>query len=352
MEPTVTSIPDHPVEGPEAWNAAALGADDGWIHPLSDADRAELRAAVDQVKAAGLGLFRFGRDDFSLPTLGPRMRAIMTDVEQGRGCALMRGLDADAYNLSDLTLLYWGLGVHMGTPISQNARGDLVGNVRDAGKSYNAVNIRGYTTNAALPPHCDPADTVSLLCVTAASAGGESLIASAPAIFNELLVSEPELLAPLFMGFYFDLRGEGTTGEVNEVTRHRVPIFHWHEGRLSCRYNRRTILDGQRKAGAPLEGIDLRAVERITELAEDDRFRYEMTFRPGDIQILSNHTVLHFRRAFESDPAASVRRHLLRLWTNVDEDLARPLRPEFAERLNNGPRGGVYVTDRHAGWVP
>ncbi len=346
------NIPENTIDGLDAWSAAELKADDKWIHQLSNADKAELKSAVDSVKTKGLDVFCFGREDFSLPTLGSRIKSIMTDVEKARGCALIRGLSVDSYSINDLSLLYWGLGVHMGTPISQNARGDLIGNVRDAGKSYNSTNIRGYTTNAALPPHCDPADTVSLLCVKAAITGGESLLASAPAIFNELISTEPELLPPLFKGFYFDLRGEGTTGEINEVTRHRVPVFHWHAGRLSCRYNRRTIVDGQRKAGEPLEGLDLRAVDRVAELAEDERFRFEMTFLPGDIQILSNHTILHFRRAFESNLTSQAPRHLLRLWTNVDEELARPLRPEFAERLNNGPRGGVYVTDHHAGWVP
>lgn len=348
----MTSIPDQPIEGPEAWTAAELAADDGWIHNLDADEVAELRSAVAGAKDVGLDTFHFGRDDFSLPTLAQRLGGIMADVEQGRGCALIRGLDPAAYDLDDLKLLYWGLGVHMGTPISQNARGDLVGSVRDSGKSYNGINVRGYTTSAALPPHCDPADTVSLLCVEAASAGGESLIASAVAVFNEILATEQELLPPLFEGFHFDLRGEGTTGDPMEVTRHPVPVFHWHAGKLSCRYNRRTIMDGQRKAGAPLEGVALRAVDRVAQLADDDRFRYEMTFRPGDIQILSNHNVLHFRRAFENGAEAGSARHLLRLWANVDDDIARPLRPEFAERLNNGPRGGVYVTEDHAGWVP
>ena len=156
----------------DAWSAE-LKADDKWIHQLSNADKAELKkSAVDSVKTKRLDVFCFGRDDFSLPTLGSRIKSIMTDVEKARGCALIRGLSVGSYSINDLSLLYWGLGVHMGTPISQNARGDLIGNVRDAGKSYNST-TSGYTTNAALPPHCDPADTVSLLCVKAAIKGGE-----------------------------------------------------------------------------------------------------------------------------------------------------------------------------------
>ena len=43
-----------------------------------------------------------------------------------------------------------------------------------------------------------------------------------------------------------------------------------------------------------------------------------MDLAPGEVQWLSNHTVLHGRTAYPdpADPAA--RRHLLRLWLSVD----------------------------------
>ena len=135
------------------------------------------------------------------------------------------------------------------------------------------------------------------------------------------------------------------------MTRHKVPVFHWHQGRLSSRYNRKTIIDGMAKAGRPLEGDALEAVNRVAEIAQRDDVHYAMHLKRGDIQLLSNHAVLHFREAFENTGTGEGR-HMLRLWTNVDPHLARPLRPEFAERLNTGPRGGIHVTDRHAGWVP
>ena len=68
-----------------------------------------------------------------------------------------------------------------------------------------------------------------------------------------------------------------------------------------------------------------------------------MVFRQGDIQLLSNHSVLHSRAAFEDYPEPERKRDLLRLWLNVRE--GRPLVPEFAERLNTGPRGGVHVRE-------
>ena len=88
----------------------------------------------------------------------------------------------------------------------------------------------------------------------------------------------------------------------------------------------------------------------MERLAEDDRFRYDMEFEPGDIQILNNYSVLHARGAFEDGPGGG--RHLLRLWLNLDAAIARPLDPAFADKNNTGPRGGIHVHADHAGCVP
>ena len=40
-----------------------------------------------------------------------------------------------------------------------------------------------------------------------------------------------------------------------------------------------------------------------------------MALEPGDIQLLSNHTIVHARTAYEDDPGR--KRHLLRLWLTL-----------------------------------
>jgi alpha-ketoglutarate-dependent taurine dioxygenase len=42
-----------------------------------------------------------------------------------------------------------------------------------------------------------------------------------------------------------------------------------------------------------------------------------MQFEPGDIQLLSNHRVLHARTAYEDAPGETRGRHLLRLWLSL-----------------------------------
>ncbi len=42
-----------------------------------------------------------------------------------------------------------------------------------------------------------------------------------------------------------------------------------------------------------------------------------MHFEPGDIQLISNHTILHARTAYEDWDEPSRKRHLLLLWLSV-----------------------------------
>ncbi|MDA1090746.1 MAG: TauD/TfdA family dioxygenase [Proteobacteria bacterium] len=331
----------HPVIGPSAWTSAELAADHSWVYALSADDIGELEAAADAVRSKGLRLYEFGQDDFPLPGLAAMIADIAGQLEGGRGCALIRGLDAARYDEETLKMMYWGFGLHWGVPISQNAKGQLIGHVRDTARDYHSKNVRGYTTNARISPHCDPADCVSLLCAHPAKKGGESEISSAMSIYNRILETHPEYLEPLTEGFHFDLRGEGVSDDPDEVTFNKVPVFSYFDGHLSCRFNAKTILDGQTKAGAPLNGLALAAVNKVAELAQDPEFRLDLTFRQGDIQILNNYLILHARGGFEDHPEPERRRNLLRLWSNLHN--GRKLAPEFANRLNTGPRGGVMV---------
>ena len=338
------NFPAQPVDEAAAWRPSDLASDTSWVHRLNGDELTELDAAARLVSSRGLAAGEFERDDFPVPDLSGRIDRILHELEHGRGCVLIRGLDVTRYDMPTLKILYWGLGVHLGLPVTQNARGDLIGQVTDSGSEYQSKNVRGYTTNDAIRFHCDAADGVSLLCVHHAKSGGDSVIASSLTIFNEILQHSPQYLDALAEGFYFDLRGEGATGDPDEVTRHKVPVFSYYDGRLSARYNRKTIEDGQAKAGDPLSSGRLEAVRLVEDLANREDIRFNMTFERGDIQLLNNHMILHAREAFEDFPEPERKRNLLRLWFNFRN--ARKLDPIFAERLNTGPRGGVAVKNQ------
>jgi hypothetical protein len=95
---------------------------------------------------------------------------------------------------------------------------------------------------------------------------------------------------------------------------------------------------------APLTPRQIEALDLFDALANDPALHMHMEFRPGDIQLVYNHTLLHDRTSFEDWPEPGRRRHLLRLWLAPPD--ARPLPPVFAERYGSvipGERGGVSV---------
>jgi hypothetical protein len=55
-----------------------------------------------------------------------------------------------------------------------------------------------------------------------------------------------------------------------------------------------------------------------------------LTFERGDIQFLLNHVTVHGRTAFEDWPEPERKRHLFRLWLNLDGE--RPTPQALTER--------------------
>ena len=86
------------------------------------------------------------------------------------------------------------------------------------------------------------------------------------------------------------------------------------------------------------------AFDLFDALANDAKLRLDMEFRPGDIQVLHNHQILHDRTAYEDWPEPERKRHLLRLWLSPEG--ARPLPDYFAARYaslvpGDPGRGGI-----------
>jgi hypothetical protein len=296
---------------------------------------------VRHVQARGLSACEFEREDFPLPTLGSRFEALADQVENGRGVALLQGVPVEDYDLDGIRILYWGFGVHAAIPISQNSKGQLLAEVTDKGNNYSDINTRGFATNAELRPHVDTSDMTTLLCLRAAKSGGESRVISSTSVYNAILAEHPEHLDVLYRGFYNDLRGEGPTGDINELTTNLVPVYSYYEGRVSCSFNYRMIEGASAKNGVPLTDAERAALDFLRDVADRDELNHRYFMQPGDIQMISNHSVFHSRTDFVDHEEPEKRRCLLRFWMNMRD--GRPLARDFAERYNTGPRGGVAV---------
>lgn len=335
---------DGSIRDRSAWRGIDFAQDESWIHHLTDTEISELDTALSRVVDSDLAPLAFSKKEFPLPTFGPTLAGVLDELENGRGFVLIRGMPVERYDERSLYRLYWGIAVHLGDMISQNARGDLIGRVEDQGVDINSVNARGYTTNAELHPHNDSSDIVGLLCLRQAKQGGESTIASAMTIYNEILATHPEYLETLYRGFHYDVRGEGVTGASTEVTRNRVPVFSYFDGRLSCRYNKRAIETAAEKMDQPLTKLEQAAIDMLAQLTLSPAMHLSCRLQQGDLQLLNNHMVLHSRSNFVDWPERDRRRLLLRLWVNRRKGEGRKLAPEFADRYNTGHRQGVAAS--------
>ena len=330
-----------PVHGPVAWSGPVLAKDDSWIYRLTSADILEIEAALDRLPAHKLQAHNFERGEFPLPKLGSKLTGILDTVQNGCGFALVRGLPLDKWNRQQIDAVYWGLGSYFGEPISQNGEGQLIAEVTNRGQSYESnTNDRGYRSRDRLHPHVDTSDITALLCLQPAKSGGHSSIASSLTVLNALLERHPEHLPRLAHGYHHDLRGEGPTRKLDEVTHNRIPVFSTFQGNTSCCLNYKIMKSAHDKIGEPFTPEDEAAINTLIDIALSDDVRLDMWLERGDIQLVNNYVLLHWRTEFEDWPEPERRRCLLRLWLNTRRP--RPLAPDFADRYNTGPRGGVW----------
>ena len=310
-----------PITGPAAWSGPDIEKDPSWIRVLTDEEIAGLDAALATLKAKGKTFPDFTRDDFPIGPLGACLPALADKLENGCGFMVLRGLPVQRYDDNALKSVYYGIGLHLGTPVRQNPRGDLLGEVQAVGDPADK-RTRVYETNLYLPYHSDPSDVVGLLCVRRAREGGLSALVSVARIYNEILAKYPQYLGLYYRTYYFE--------HLCEPRPSLSPIFSFHEGKLSCRYLRQYLELGSEIMGMPLSKVEIEALDLFDQLMHDPDIRLAMMLEPGDLQFANNYAVLHSRNGFEDHEDPAQRRRMLRLWLKMPN--ARKLAPEFPGR--------------------
>ncbi len=334
-----------PLDGPASWYGPELSKDQSWIYPLSEGEIQEVWAATEPLVANNVEIAAITKDRFPLPGLGSRLADICNAVTKGRGFALLRGLPSDKWNHRELATAFYGIGTHFGNVRAQNAKGHILGHVKDLGRdAEHDPTARVYQTAERQTFHTDRSDIVALLCLQTAKSGGASSLVSSITIYNEIYRRAPELLPTLFQPFAVDRRGEEAPGQKGYSL---TPVFTWYKGYLSAYFLKRYIESAKRFDDVPpLSSEQRAAIELVDELANDPALHLHMDFKPGDMQWVYNHTTLHDRTAFEDWPEDHRKRHLLRLWLSVPGD--RPLPDVYIDRwggITPGERGGVQVPD-------
>lgn len=312
---------DRKFDGRVSWIGDCLTSDTSWVYHLSPEEKSALDKALENLKIKGLKAPLFEKEDFPIAKLDQMIDSILNELEEGFGFVLIRGLDTGKYDEEELKSIYYGIGLHMGKPVKQNPKGDLLGMVTNVG-DLDDKKTRVYETNAYLPYHTDLSDVVGLLSIRKAMQGGMSSLVSAATIYNTILDEAPELLEVLYEPFYFAHLGE----EKPTLS----PVFSYHKGKLSCRYLRQYIELGHDIEGMPLSRKQLEAMDLFDAIMNRNEIKLDMMLQPGDIQFANNYMVLHSRTGFEDFDELERRRKLVRLWLKMPN--SRELAPSFPGR--------------------
>jgi hypothetical protein len=332
---TVTAL--RPITGACVWHGRDMAYSRRWVHDFTPPMLQEIDTALRGAQRRGLAWHDVTREAFPLPLSAGLLAEAAEELENGSGMMKLRGLPVARYTEDELRIIWFGLGANLGQPIYQNRSGELMRAIHDeggdVGKRYGQIEkaggdgkspfISSYArtlSSGALRYHTDRCDTVGLLCVRQARAGGVSTLASSPAIHNTMLERRPDLAEALYQPVWRSRLGEEIGGE---KIAYPMPIFGQRDGRFTSHYSLTYIEAAQLVDGVPRltaaqrEGIDL-----LMQLAKE--LSFEMTLEPGDIQLLNNHVIYHGRTPFADDASTGQNRMLLRLWLSMPNSRALP----------------------------
>jgi alpha-ketoglutarate-dependent taurine dioxygenase len=205
----------------------------------------------------------------------------------------------------------------VGRPVAQSLDGKMIYDVLDTGRAaLPGSGVRPDQTNIELKFHTDnsynttPPETVVLLCLRAAKAGGHSRVASFHALHNALVAQRPDVLPRLYRPFWFDRQREFHEGEAPIFA---APVFTAGE-ELHARFSAHQIRGGYALKGEAIDEAGAAALAALLDLFDDDTLSADFDLEPGQLQFVDNRVLGHARTEFEDHPEPDRRRHLVRLW--------------------------------------
>jgi hypothetical protein len=321
------------------WSGQELSKTDDWIDSFSAKEIDILMSAVRAVRKRGLPVEQIRKPDFEVASLKERFFDIGQKLENGRGFVLIRSLPLDELSDEDCKLLFWGIGVQIGMPLSQNKHKEFITEVKDIGEKMGTITTRAYRAGGPLRFHTDQCDTLALMCVREAITGGHSRVVSSAFIHNHILEQQPDYLDLLRQPFHFGRQGEELPGE---KPWYDCPVFDDNGGHFTSMFSRSYIESAQKLPGVPkLTPEQDKASNHVAKVADEHSVTIEL--KRGDIQLFNNHLVYHSRTDYRDHEELSRKRTQIRLWMASPSSRPLPgyLAPVWGDVGSGAVRGGV-----------
>jgi len=327
-----------PISDARGWSGAEL-AEKKWITHLSAVETSALYEMADGLPVDDSGWLGFDSRHIMNPVAGKLLQTASDELAEGKGFVLLRGLDAN--DIERLRRVFWIIGNGIGEPVMQNAKGEILSIIADrfAG-AERGVDTRGYESNDELRFHCDGGDCIGMSCVRQAPEGGRNGLVSLFAVYNEILANHPQHLDVLMQGYPLYSRKEKgdseSTKNLGKVQQTRIPVFAWHEGRMSTWLNIQLAELAAQVSGQAFSGAERDALACVETIA--NRPDMQLTFKqePGDVIFINNLAVMHRREKYHDAQDEAQKRMLYRMWINLHR--SQPVTAQHAA-LRRGIRG-------------
>lgn len=193
------------LESDLVWDNTDIEARYDWTYTLTSSDLEEVEQALQHFKSLNKPLGYINPSTFPLTALHDKLRAISSDIHDGFGFKVLRGLPVSTHDRKDIITIYAGIASHI-APVRgrqdhqyEGKPADVVLNhIKDLTSTYHAnkIGAPAYTSDKQVF-HTDSGDIISLLCLEEASEGGTSRVSSSWRVYNELAATRPDLICTL-----------------------------------------------------------------------------------------------------------------------------------------------------------
>ncbi|KAH7075704.1 hypothetical protein BKA63DRAFT_412791 [Paraphoma chrysanthemicola] len=355
---SATSSPDKlapAVEGAMVWEKLDASK---YIIKFTSREVQDVRAAVIKVKIAGTPRSKISQETFDLANseLAHKLRSISTELHQGRGIVVIRGLDSANFNDEEAVIAFAGICSYVCPERATDSYANqTLSHVRDATKEKvplwaKDIGLAGSKITAAMDFHSDrfSGDVLALHVRNdgGVGSGGEQYVTSFWSIYNELLENDPEVLETMAEPDWpFELKQKDKAPYLEYG-----PTVFFSKGKPMCQLVKAPLL------GTPLIHRDpsmpvvsdkqLHAMHAVEALAK--RFCTKLDRKQGDIQFINNLSIMHARAAYTGSNGKPSTRHLLRMFLRDPEkawDKPVRFRKNFDDPFTPGREQNLPVID-------
>lgn len=329
------------LESSIAWNGETIKARQKTHYVLSQADIEELQAATNIAQANRKNLIHLNIVDFPLLNLSNQLNNFADELENGSGVIKITGFPVEKFTFLETQVIFWGLGIHIGTSVSQSNNREYIMDVKDLGGTVGDGKARGATTKIGLGFHSDPCDAIAFSCWRQAQQGGYTHLASAAAAYDYILQHRPDLLETLLKPFTYTRPDWDQQGK-NKKTE--CSVFSLQQGKLVCNYLRGFIENNYSPTRKPniLSALQTEALDYLDATLEKLAWRFLLV--PGEMLFVNNFLVLHARSAFEDYSEEKAKRLLIRLWLAManSRELPDTYQLVYGSTKAGALRGSIY----------